>query len=329
MSIAIVLGTFNRLGLLQCAVQSIRNAIDREVEQYQIIVVDGGSTDGTQAWIATENRRRVSLSSDDIELIQQHGPLTGAVAAFNLGFARAVEMKADFIAHFNDDAAFVTPGALSAASELMYADPTIGEVAFAFDLRGGYSFDYVNGKPYANFGLVRREAGEAVARAQGDPTGKTWWNPIYRTYGADTEFGCWLWKLGWTVHAAPDLRVHDCNAKDGLRESNDGENGRVRDNRLFWQRWGDGIGPGAALSIQDPSRAKDAIEAPRCEGDHAFETICNACNAAQPDGPCSICPHIGSPEQCRAEHFMRRPCRTCGSADLRTVRVRPPLHLRE
>lgn len=28
----------------------------------------------------------------------------------------------------------------------------------------------------------------------------------------------------------------------------------------------------------------------RCEGDHFFENHCNACDAAQPDGPCEVCP---------------------------------------
>ena len=62
----------------------------------------------------------------------------------------------------------------------------------------------------------------------------------------------------------------------------------------------------------------------RCEGDHYFENICNDCDHAQPDGPCSVCPHLGSPEVCAAQHYARRPCRNCKSSNLRAVRVRAP-----
>jgi hypothetical protein len=63
----------------------------------------------------------------------------------------------------------------------------------------------------------------------------------------------------------------------------------------------------------------------QCEGDHFFEELCLACGAAKPDGPCAVCPHIGTAEQCSAEHFHRRPCLKCGSTNLRSVRVRAAL----
>lgn len=66
----------------------------------------------------------------------------------------------------------------------------------------------------------------------------------------------------------------------------------------------------------------DVIVTPQCEGDHSFEEVCLVCGAAKPNGPCSVCPHIGSQSQCSAEHFARRPCHKCGSTNLRTVRVR-------
>jgi hypothetical protein len=139
--------------------------------------------------------------------------------------------------HFNDDAELVTPGALLHAVELMKAIPSLGAVAFEFDLRGPWAFEYVFGKVYLNFGVIRREAGMEVARAQGDPEGKKWWNPLYRTYGADTELGMWLYKLGWAVHAAKGWRVHDCEAKDELRTVNLSYNPNREDSRLFWRRW--------------------------------------------------------------------------------------------
>jgi hypothetical protein len=118
---------------------------------------------------------------------------------------------------------------------MMRSDPKIGEVAFAFDLRGPYGFDTVLGRVYANFGLVRTDVGAEIAQAQGDPSGRRWWNPIYHTYGADCEFACWLYKLGYTIAARQDIQVHDKNHKDALRQKN-GERAQA-DGRLFWRRW--------------------------------------------------------------------------------------------
>jgi glycosyltransferase involved in cell wall biosynthesis len=236
-TVAIVLGTFNRLNSLQRSIASVRAAVG--AHPYEIIVVDGGSTDGTREYLA---------QCFDVKLIRQVGPLTGAVRAFNLGFEAAVERDYHYVMHLNDDAEIITKGTgpghmikdapIADAIDLMEKDATIGEVAFEHDLRGKFNWEYVNGVPYANFGVVRREAGMAVAKAQGDHTGKAWWNPIYRTYGADTEFGVWLWKLGYRVLEGAGLRVHDMNEQDALRAANTGNN-KNGDSDLFWSRWRD------------------------------------------------------------------------------------------
>lgn len=240
-SVGVVFGTWNRIKLLRRAIASVRAAVGSLT--YEIIVVDAGSTDGSKEWLRQQR---------DVTLIEQELPLSGAVTAFNLGFAHAVDAGHDFVMHLNDDAWIVSSGfgseitddlPLPCAVRLMLADPKIGEVAFALDLRGDYGYEYVNGAPYANFGLVRREAGMAVAVAQGDPSGRAWWNPLYRTYGADTEFGVWLWKLGWQIYVSSTpthknaLRVHDANAADELRAANHLPNGKSRDSEVFWNRW--------------------------------------------------------------------------------------------
>lgn len=226
-SVAIVFGTFNRKALLERAVASVRTRTGPH--PYQIVVVDGGSTDGSLAWLAEQ---------PDVHTIRQEGPLTGAVIAFNLGFGYAVDEGFDYVMHLNDDAELVR-GSIAEAIGIMERDPKVGEVAFEFDLRGGWGFETVNGAIYANFGVIAREAGMAVARIQGDPTGRAWWNPIYRTYGADSEFGVWLWKLGYRVHPGIGLRVHDANELDELREKNLANDPDRPDSRLFWSRWRD------------------------------------------------------------------------------------------
>jgi glycosyltransferase involved in cell wall biosynthesis len=224
--VAIVYGTYNRLAYLQRAVASVRKAAGGL--DVTSVVVDGGSTDGSRAWLAEQ---------PDVVLIGQRGPLSGAVRAFNLGFGYACDNGFPFIGHFNDDAEFVTAGMLENAVGMLKKQQTLGEVAFEFDLRGSYTFERVNDRIYANYGLLRREVGMEVAKRQGDPSGRNWWNPIYKTYGADCEFGCWLWHLGYTIDPGHGLRVHDCNAQDSLRDANEANKPTRHDSQLFWRRW--------------------------------------------------------------------------------------------
>ncbi len=226
--VGIVFGTYNRMELLKKAVASARVAAGGM--PYRMYAVDGGSIDGSREWLASQT---------DIALIQQELPLTGAVRAFNLGFGQAVDDGWEYVAHFNDDAEYVNAGGpvLAMGAEILGANRRVGEVAFEFDLRGTWGFEDVYDRVYANFGIIRREAGMEVARRQGDPSGKAWWNPIYRTYGADTEFGCWLMQLGWTVYPGVGIRVHDCQCMDDMRIGNGGSMPNRKEGKLFWARW--------------------------------------------------------------------------------------------
>src|SRR5579859_4414141 len=96
--LAVVLGTYNRMSLLQGAIASIRDDI-KDAFPYTIIVVDGGSTDGSIEWLFDQR---------DIITRCQSPPLTGAVKAFNEGFRIAVELGVPYVAHFNDDAMFAS-----------------------------------------------------------------------------------------------------------------------------------------------------------------------------------------------------------------------------
>ena len=61
--LSIVLGSFNRLKFLKYAVQSIRNELKDANFPYEIIVVDGGSDDGSLNWL---------LKQKDIITVVQH-----------------------------------------------------------------------------------------------------------------------------------------------------------------------------------------------------------------------------------------------------------------
>jgi GT2 family glycosyltransferase len=59
--ISIVLGSYNRLRFLKLTIKSIRN--NGIAVPYEIIVIDGGSTDGSMAWL---------IKQKDIITIVQH-----------------------------------------------------------------------------------------------------------------------------------------------------------------------------------------------------------------------------------------------------------------
>lgn len=226
-NVAVVFGTYQRYSLLVRAVESVRRNAGCSV---CFVIVDGGSEDESRPWLANQ---------PDVVLIGQRGPLSGATRAFNKGFGYCVDEGFDYVVHLNDDCELLTDGAIAAAVEMMEGDCTIGGVAFEFDLRPGQKFEYVHGRVYSNFGVIRATAGIAAAVAQGDPSGKKWWSERYRTYGADCEFSCWIWRLGWRIIEGSGLCVHDCNHQDALRKANLADVPDRPDSRLFWSRWSD------------------------------------------------------------------------------------------
>ena len=197
--IAIVFGTYNRLPRLQACIASIRRAAGSLT--YVCLVADGGSTDGSREWL---------VEQPDCELLE--GGLDGAVRAFNVSFARAVDLGSPWVCQFNDD--LVLHGALADAVDVMAADEAVGAAAFPSTRYSPGAPEFSpsmrwRGRCYANQGLYRREAGMAAARFLGDPTGKQWWSPQFHTYCADTVLGLTLWRLGWEVSPTDRLWVED------------------------------------------------------------------------------------------------------------------------
>lgn len=196
--IAVVFGTLNRLPFLERALASIPAAVG--TLPCEIIVVDGGSDDGTLEYLRERVRERAG-----VRLVEQ-GERLGAVAAFNAGFRAAT---AEFVANFNDDAVYVG-AVLANAVTLLSADPEIGQVAIPFASDPVNSADelaaaahrtigiapevqhvrtHLYGEiPYANFGVVRRELGEQVG----------WWGDYYQ-YGGDTELSVKVVQAGYRI----------------------------------------------------------------------------------------------------------------------------------
>lgn len=228
--VGIVFGTYQRLALLQRAVTSIRRSVGKL--SYLIVAVDGGSTDGTREWL---------LEQPDVYPVFQDPPLTGAVIAFNCGFKVLVDVGVRHVATFNDDDEFAGHEGvreIERAVEMLRADPLAGGVAFEMNTRGAWQCEEWAGEPYGNTCLVRREVGMAVARAEGDPTGRAWWDRRFRTYAADTIFGIWVRRLGWKMLRGTGLRVFDRSHPDALHTANFNDYVKQGTANLFAKQFG-------------------------------------------------------------------------------------------
>lgn len=119
--LSVVTGTYNRIKYLRQMVESVRSSLGGRIP-YEIIVVDGGSKDGTQKWCKQQ---------EDIRLIE-HGSLQGAVKAFNDGATAAVGR---YVVLANDDVYFNDKSLVRAIS-FLELNPTVG-IGCLFQDRGG------------------------------------------------------------------------------------------------------------------------------------------------------------------------------------------------
>lgn len=238
--LSILLGTFNRFPHLQRCLQACRASY---LGDYEFVVCDGGSTDGSREWLAVQ---------PDVVLIGERR-LEGACKAINQCYALS---RGDTIAILNDDIVPVDR-ALQAASDRLAHDPTIGQIACPFRRSAGenYRVEAVHHTIYANIAVMRRELLDRIVRICGGV-----WNPRYRTYGGDTELSCWVHRLGYKVVEEPNAKFIDALAQDALREENHRDGRANRDGSAFWLRWqrGDMLMPFGPLPELTPEE-RDAL----------------------------------------------------------------------
>lgn len=247
MILSIVSGTYNRRPHLQRMVNSARDAIPHGWA-YEFVIVDGGSTDGTQEWCKAQ---------PDIHLIE-HGELRGAIVAFCDG-AKAAQGRYVLLA--NDDVTFA-PGSIFPAVAWLETHPTSGAVAYADNrpapgykdgykvqtmraMRGGQPVDV----PYAQVGLFRRTIGQAVG----------WWGADDaafggHTYGGDNYLSARILEMGYTVDAVDGCTVEDHIPADDLRQ----RNGNIERQRpgAYYQRYPTGPVLPDTLAEGEPERLR-------------------------------------------------------------------------
>jgi len=221
-TVSIVIPTYNRLSRLSQCVSRVRANVG---VPFELIIVDGGSTDGTREFLAGDGDLHVILE----------GEREGAVRAFNKGFRAA---GGHYVMWLNDDA-FPLPGSVEAAIEMVEAHPDIGMAAFYHDwesrrnvldsvsYRGRvYSMYNVRGYPYANFGLLRRSLLQRIGFA----------DERYYFFGFDPD-------LSLKVQLNEGLRVIGCRKSLVRHEEYHDERKvcdlavGVDDNRKLFAKW--------------------------------------------------------------------------------------------
>ncbi len=214
MMLSVVIGSYYRKRFLKLAIESVREEC-RDIE-HEIIVVDGGSTDGTLKWLCSQK---------DIITILQHnrGEWQGKEIKrrswgyfMNLGFKCA---QGKYICMLSDDC-LVVPGAIrngTALFERSLADgKKIGAVAFYWrdwpeqkNYRVGRTLGY---KLFLNHGLFLNEAIRAVGYCDEN---------TFFFYHADGDLSLKLWHAGHAVVAGEESYVeHYSHANMRVRASN-------------------------------------------------------------------------------------------------------------
>ncbi len=221
MLLSLVTATYNRATHLDAMLHSFRRNIPVGID-YEIVLVDGGSTDDTEQIAKAHGAVIIS------------GDLTGAIANFHRGFEYATGR---YVLIANDDIVFHEGSIIPAVLHLeCYTD--CGQVAFAdnrpqvykkqpYDVDVMLSTDH---KPliYGQVSLVRRWIGEL----------SNWWGLgeiEARTYGGDNLLSARIWEYGYTVDKVDGCIVSDRIVDDELRARN-----RV-DDRGFYAMYPDGV----------------------------------------------------------------------------------------
>ncbi len=244
--ISIVLGTYNRKPYLKNTIAQVRREISTLGVPAEILVVDGGSEDGTIAWLTRQK---------DIVSIVQHnrGSWRGEPVArrswgyfMNLAFKCA---QGKYVCMLSDDC-LIVPGAIRSGLDEFEQGLRQGRKlgALAFHWRNWptnrrYFVIRVKGQVYVNHGLYLRRALEAAGYINEDD---------YHFYCADTDLCFRIVQAGYAVEAtARALIEHSQHIAVKVRRTNKGKGKeRLRHDEAMLQRnWAEFFGGDAYRDV--------------------------------------------------------------------------------
>ena len=227
--VSVVLGTYNRLSFLKATIASVRaSQIDIP---YEIIVVDGGSTDGTIDWLASQH--------DIISIVQHNRRKVDGKSRrkrswgyfMNLGFKCA---EGRYICLISDDSV-IHPDTLANGvrhfEHELAGGRRLGALAFywrSWPEEKAYRVSSTLGnKTMVNHGLFLREAVERVGWID---------DRRYDFYCADGDLSLKIWHAGYEIAPCSDaLLEHFERVDPKIREQN--LTGLNRDWASYLERW--------------------------------------------------------------------------------------------
>lgn len=227
--VSVVLGTYNRLSFLKATIASVRAS--RIEVPYEIIVVDGGSTDGTIDWL-TEQRDIIAIVQHNRETSKGQARRKRSWGYFmNLGFKCA---EGRYVCLISDDSV-VHPDTLANGvrhfERKLAEGRRIGAVAFywrSWPEEQKYRICLTLGsKMMVNHGLFLREVVEKVGWID---------DARYGFYCADGDLSLKIWEAGYEIDASEDaLLEHYERADPAIRQQNLG--GLDSDWKSYLERW--------------------------------------------------------------------------------------------
>jgi glycosyltransferase involved in cell wall biosynthesis len=231
--LSIVLGSYNRKAFLKKTILTIRNELERCGFKCEIIVVDGGSTDGSVAWLTKQK--------DIITIIQHNrGQWRGKeITRRSWGYFMNLAFKAasgKYIGMISDDC-LVIPNAFK--NGIAHFEKKISEGqkvgAMAFYWRNWpQDKDYFVGltlgdKMFVNHGLYLKSALEEVSFIDEDS---------YSFYHADGDLCLKLWNAGYTCVDSPESFIeHYADANTFVRAGN--LQNQQKDWSTYVEKWQD------------------------------------------------------------------------------------------
>jgi glycosyltransferase involved in cell wall biosynthesis len=226
--ISIILGSYNRINFLKKTIDSIRQEVENI--KHEIIVIDGGSNDGSAEWL---------LKQKDIITITQHNRGTFKKKIIerkswgyfmNLGFRAA---SGNFILMLSDDCLLVpysVKNALDELDQLEKSNRKIGAMAFFWrnwpEMKN-YWVGTTFGKIFVNHGIYLKEALEKVDFINVSD---------YSFYHADGDLSLKIWHAGYEIIASSNSYVeHFTHANVNVRNSN--LNKQAIDYDVYIKKW--------------------------------------------------------------------------------------------